>query len=71
VTGLYRITQRDNPSNRTVEELDGLSVADGRWVLLREGATTRSDLATSDYTVELESHGGTWQLVDPEVPLPR
>lgn len=68
---LYRVTQHDNPSNRSVEELDSVSVADGRWVFVRDGAVTRSDLAISDYSVEIETHGGTWETVDPEAPLRR
>ena len=70
-TNLYRVTQNDNPSNRSVEELDSIAVADGRWVFVREGTVTRSDLAISDYSVEIETHGGTWEAIDPDAPLQR
>jgi hypothetical protein len=66
----YRLTENDNPSNRSVGECDGVAVREGHWVLLREGAplvgAALGSLATSDYTLELEDHGGTWVKVDPD-----
>ena len=71
---LFRITENDNPSNRVEEEWDAVSVVDGHWVFLRgeaeSGARLPSGCGVSDYTVEIEQHGGVWQKVEPGAPLP-
>jgi hypothetical protein len=72
---LYRVTENDNPSNRFVEEFEGVSVVDGRWVFLLDGVPAPAQAlgahGISDYTVEIEQQGGIWQKLEPESPLPR
>jgi hypothetical protein len=71
---LYRITENDNPSNRFEQEFEAVSVVEGRWIFVRDDGPvveqTFARRATSDYTVEIERHGGVWEKIEPEPALP-
>jgi hypothetical protein len=69
---LYRVTRKDNPSDRFEDDFDEVFISDGMWMFARnrsapaEGAAqTFGRWSVDAHTAEIEEHGGTWREIDP------
>jgi hypothetical protein len=68
----YRVTRKDNPSDRFEDDADDVLISDGDWMLVRNATAdtpgapqTLGAWAVHDHVVEAEQHGGTWRELDP------
>jgi hypothetical protein len=70
---LFRVTRKDNPSERFEEDFDDVFAAGGFWAFGRASAGAApvgagdvvGNWATSAWIVEIQEHGDAWREVDP------
>jgi hypothetical protein len=73
----YRVTSKNNPSERFEDDFDDVLVVRGMWIFARSQSAEAAgagqsfgNWAVADHTVEIEEHGGVWRDVDPDTLQP-
>jgi hypothetical protein len=70
----YRVTRKDNPSERFEDDFDDVLVSGGEWIFTRNHSVAGTGAGQSfggwsvgEHIVEIEEHGGTWREIDPRM----
>jgi hypothetical protein len=68
----YRVTRKDNPSERFEDDFDDVFISGGMWVFARNKSAaavgagqTFGSWSVDGHTVDIQEHGGTWRQIDP------